>query len=114
MADEKQEKTLNLAQKLARVMGMVSRVPKNGRNTFHNYDYATEGDVADCVREALAEGGVAVIPSTEKVEWREAGPAQAWSHSRRPPRPRREVTTGGRRPRETARLCACDGPRARD
>lgn len=62
----------NLAQKLAKVMGLVSRVPKNGHNSFHNYDYATEGDVADTVRDALAEVGVAIIPTLMgEVAWRE-------------------------------------------
>jgi hypothetical protein len=65
------EAKLNLAQKIARVMGAVERVPKNGYNKFHGYHYATEGDVADTVRAALAAEGVAIIPSTEKVEWRD-------------------------------------------
>jgi len=50
------------------VMGMMSRVPKSGHNDFHNYDYATSEDVADTVREALAEVGIAFIVSIDNIE----------------------------------------------
>ena len=52
-----------LAQKLARVLAEVHRVPKNGRNDFHNYDYVTESDLVDHIRDKLAEQGVAIFPS---------------------------------------------------
>lgn len=52
-----------LATKLARVLSEVHRVPKNGRNDFHNYDYATESDLVDHIRDKLAEQGVMVFPS---------------------------------------------------
>ena len=61
----------NLIQKLAAVMAQIERVPKNGRNQFHNYDYATEADISDAVRSAMARYGVMLIPSVKKVEWRE-------------------------------------------
>lgn len=62
----------NLIQKCAAVMASVAHVPKRGRNSFHNYDYATEADIADAVRESMAHEGVMLIPSVEKAEWREA------------------------------------------
>ena len=52
-----------IARKLALVMAEVHRVPKNGRNDFHKYDYIMEGDLVDALRGKLAEQGVAVFPS---------------------------------------------------
>lgn len=52
-----------LATKLARVLADVRRVPKTGRNDFHKYDYATESDLVDHLRDKLAEQGVAIFPS---------------------------------------------------
>lgn len=61
----------NLIQKCAAVMATLQHVPKNGWNDYHKYHYATEADIADAVREAMAAEGVMLIPSVEKVEWRE-------------------------------------------
>lgn len=52
-----------LATKIARIMGELARVPKNGRNAFHNYDYVTESDLVDELRHRLAAHGVAILPS---------------------------------------------------
>lgn len=60
----------NLVEKLAAVMAQVARVPKNGWNDFHKYHYATEADITECVRSAMASHGVMLIPSVEKTEWR--------------------------------------------
>jgi len=50
-----------LFSKMARVMGIINRVPKSGNNTFHRYRYATADDVADVIREAMAEVNLALI-----------------------------------------------------
>lgn len=47
--------------KMARVMGIINRVPKSGNNTFHKYKYATADDVADTIRDAMAEVNLALI-----------------------------------------------------
>ena len=60
-----------LVAKLAWVMAGIKHVPKRGHNSFHGYDYATEADIADAVREGLAEQGVMIVPSVDKLEWRE-------------------------------------------
>jgi hypothetical protein len=52
-----------LARKLALVLADVHRVPKNGRNDFHGYDYVTESDLVDHIRDKLADQGVAIFPS---------------------------------------------------
>jgi ERF superfamily len=60
-----------LAMKLVGVMGAISAIPKRGRNTFHGYDYATEGDVADAVRQALVLHKLVLLPSVVDVRERE-------------------------------------------
>lgn len=50
-------------RKLSEVMALVSRVPKNGRNDFHKYDYVTEADILDAVRTAMAERRLILVPS---------------------------------------------------
>ncbi len=52
-----------LARKLAQVLADVHRIPKNGRNSFHKYDYVYEADLVDHIRDKLAEQGVAIFPS---------------------------------------------------
>lgn len=56
-----------LYKKLAAVMAEVGRVPKSGRNQFHKYDYVTEADLVDAVRDKLASRNVAMIPSVVDV-----------------------------------------------
>jgi hypothetical protein len=60
-----------LAAKLVTVMATVATVPKRGRNTFHNYDYATEADVAEAVRHAMVNARVVMIPSLVEIRERE-------------------------------------------
>ncbi len=56
----------SLASKLAEVMGECHRIQKRGRNDFHKYDYATESDIVEAVREGLASRSVMLIPSVVK------------------------------------------------
>lgn len=65
-----------LAKKLALMMGVLDRIPKNGHNNFHNYDYTTADDVADAVRAAQAQFGVAILPTTKSIDWRDAPPTK--------------------------------------
>lgn len=60
-----------LAGKLAKVMGSIPWVEKRGRNSFFNYDYATESDIMEAIREKLAEAGVFVTTSVEDMQFRE-------------------------------------------
>jgi|GEM_PF-4203127 len=59
----------SLIRKLAEVMGSVGHVPKSGRNSFHNYDYATEADIVAAVRTGMSDRGLMLIPSVQKTEW---------------------------------------------
>lgn len=45
--------------KMAKVMKEVGRVPKNGYNSYHKYEYVTESDLVDEVRGILADEGIA-------------------------------------------------------
>lgn len=53
----------NLVVKLIKVMTGVKRVAKNGRNTFQNYDYVTEADVLEAVRDELAKENIFIFSS---------------------------------------------------
>jgi len=59
-----------LTRKLAEIMEAVKRVPKRGRNAFHGYQYATEADIADVVREELSSRQVVLYSAIDAVETR--------------------------------------------
>jgi hypothetical protein len=65
------EPLARLAGKLLAVMTAVSTVPKRGHNDFHNYDYATESDVAEAVRHAMVEAKLVMVPSLVEIRERE-------------------------------------------
>lgn len=64
----------SLVCKLAAVMGEVERIPKSGRNAFHNYDYATEADIVAAVRKGMATRALMLVPDVEAMEWRDGRP----------------------------------------
>jgi len=70
MTDKKQD-FKNLGERLAWVMRQVGWIQKSGHNRSQNYDYATDADVSDVVREKLAEVDVAVIPYVQSLAFRE-------------------------------------------
>ncbi|MHB9019394.1 MAG: ERF family protein [Minisyncoccota bacterium] len=59
---------MSIYQKILNVCSKVDRVPKNGRNDFHKYNYATEADILEAVRGLLVEEGLVVIPSCKEYE----------------------------------------------
>lgn len=58
---------INFMKAHVAVMAAVERVPKNGFNKFHNYEYATESDLLKVIRPAMAENGLALFPSQTHV-----------------------------------------------
>lgn len=60
-----------LVKKLAKVMSEVKFIQKNGYNEFNKYSYATESDVAEKVREVLAEQSVIMLPDVTEHSTRE-------------------------------------------
>lgn len=62
-SETKKPGTPALNTKLAEVAAAVDRVPKRGHNDHFGYDYATESDVLDAVRQALAERHVTLQPA---------------------------------------------------
>lgn len=66
MSEEKK-----LIKKLAAIMHEVKRIPKNGFNSFNKYNYATESDVQDHVRDFLAERHVMMISDVVEHDVRE-------------------------------------------
>lgn len=57
-----------LYRKIAAVTAAVSRIPKNGENTFHRYKYATESDITDGLRDLLEQHGLAFLPPSV-ISW---------------------------------------------
>lgn len=64
MTDEKKP---TLAAKLCKLMKSCGYVQKDGKNTFHNYKYASAANVLEKVNEACVENGVASIPRFEII-----------------------------------------------
>lgn len=60
-----------LTKKLAEIMSEVGYIPKNGRNKFHGYDYATESDVQDAVRDKFAKRHIIMYPDVVDSQTRE-------------------------------------------
>lgn len=59
----------SLVKKLAAVMAEVERVPKNGRNEFHKYDYATESDITAVVRKGMSARHLIWVPEVKDTKW---------------------------------------------
>jgi hypothetical protein len=53
----------NILVALNAAMRSCGYVQKTGKNTFHNYRYAGEGDLLEKLRPALVENGLLLIPS---------------------------------------------------
>lgn len=62
------EQVDKLLTAIAAVRDGCTTVPKSGRNTFHNYDYATESDIQKHVLPLMAEHGLLLIPSIATQE----------------------------------------------
>jgi hypothetical protein len=57
----------SLVSKLAAAMKEVGRIPKSGRNDFHKYDYVTEADLVDAIRDKLSDRNVFLFTSIEST-----------------------------------------------
>lgn len=59
----------SLVRKLAEVMGEVKRIAKNGRNDHFGYDFATEADIAEAVRDEMAKRHLMLFPDVIDEQW---------------------------------------------
>ena len=59
---------MTLAGKLAEVTAAISNIPKTGRNTAQNYDYVTDADVSNTIRNELCKRGVATVTGVHTIE----------------------------------------------
>jgi hypothetical protein len=57
-----------LVAKLAEIMKDVSKIPKNGKNTFHNYKYVMESDLVEAIRAKLGEKSIFITSCTKGIE----------------------------------------------
>lgn len=63
-----------LGEKLSRLIGKAAYVKKSGYNSFHKYNYATEGDFLALVKPLLDSEKLAVVASQESVTREELEP----------------------------------------
>lgn len=63
MSDTIENPQKNLMKKLVDITSTIDRIPKNGHNDFHHYDYALESDIKDVVRKEMTERGLQIIPN---------------------------------------------------
>jgi len=56
-----------LHTRLARVLAKIERIPKDGRNDFHGYDYVKEDTLTEQIRPMLAEEGISLIFAAEEI-----------------------------------------------
>ncbi len=56
---------MSLYQKILSAQKAIGFVSKNGKNTFHKYDYATESDILDSVKKAANEAGLVILTSAD-------------------------------------------------
>jgi len=54
-----------LLKALNAVMAKVGYVQKGSRNAFHNYSYASEGELLEALRPAMVENGLILLPSMD-------------------------------------------------
>lgn len=47
---------------IAGIMAEVGAVEKRGKNTFHNYEYATAADIAFALQKKMAAAGLIIVP----------------------------------------------------
>ena len=57
----------NLTEAVIEVMGEMESLPKDGVNSFQNYNYTTEAMVANTIRPLLVKNGLAMIPHNISV-----------------------------------------------
>lgn len=58
----------SLITKLCEVMESVERIPKSGFNSFLNFAYVTESDLADAIRGELAKRKIFILPNVTDVK----------------------------------------------
>jgi len=67
MTLEEQANAASFGAKLARLIGKAKYVQKSGFNSFHKYNYATEGDFLALVKPLLDEEKLAIAASQKNV-----------------------------------------------
>ncbi len=58
----------NLYLNMAKILGEVQRIPKNGYNSHFKYDFVSEGDITDAIREHLSKHNIALFSSMKHWE----------------------------------------------
>jgi hypothetical protein len=53
---------------ISKIMAEVGTVKKDGKNTFHNYAYATAADIAHALQKKVADAGLVIVQTENKME----------------------------------------------
>lgn len=59
---------MGLAAKMVAIMAAVTHLDKDAKNSFHKYEYTSDGQVYNAVRRAMIENGVAVFTKMPNVD----------------------------------------------
>lgn len=53
---------------ISKVMSEVGSVEKRGKNTFHNYSYASAADIAFALQKKVAEAGLVIVQTESEIK----------------------------------------------
>lgn len=65
---ENEELKPNLFAKIAAIKGAITRLPEKGYNSFHKYNFVSNDDVYDAIRELLAIHNVALFAEVVSID----------------------------------------------
>ena len=59
--------TGEIAKAVAGIMAELESLPKDGHNAFSNYEFTTEGMIANTLRPMMAKAGLALVPFNSEI-----------------------------------------------
>lgn len=66
------EGTAEIAKAVSGIMAALESLPKDGHNSFSNYEFTTEGMIANTLRPMMAKAGLALVPFNSEITNSEA------------------------------------------
>lgn len=61
------EGTAAIATAISGIMAELESLPKDGHNAFSNYEFTTEGMIANTLRHMMAKAGLALVPFNSEI-----------------------------------------------
>jgi len=59
--------TAEIAKAISGIMAELESLPKDGHNAFSNYEFTTEGMIANTLRPMMAKAGLALVPFNSEI-----------------------------------------------